>query len=198
MSPRGASGHSQSGAPDICERIAYIAPMRNLILASTLTLLPLPALAVDWHVGVTFKHGKVAVGSDGLYARVGYPEHRRHRRVNRRPVYVIYPGNRAPEAAAPVEKAIEAPPPVESKPVAAPPPPPDPTGAASRQRARGALRQRQWTVGDYLPTTIPHVKLAARTYDLPPEPEGQIYARVRGELLLIDAVTRRVEAIIQN
>lgn len=70
--------------------------------------------------------------------------------------------------------------------------PPDPGGEIGRYPARGWTPLKQWTVGQILPPRLPHVKLSYKAYGLPKPPDGQIYARVRGDVLLIDAVTRRV------
>lgn len=186
--------------------------MRHLLLASALSVLPAQALAVEWHVGVVFGDGKVVLGDKGLYARIGDPpykrrhERRRDRRYDsrrhdypryeyRRPIYVLDPAPTPAVEPRSVEKpAAEVPEVTAPVKVAAP----DPRGAASRHRARGVRTGRTWSVGEFLPPSVPHVKLDARRYDLPPEPDGQIYARVRGDLLLIDAVTRRVEAIVPD
>ncbi len=184
--------------------------MRYLLIISALLLAPTQAAAVDWYVGVTFDNGRIVAGNNGIRGRIGQVpwarerSRRRHdghrgRYRDKRPLYIIYPSSRSNVTESPdpaVEPAkTEARAIVEPTPAAAPPAP-DPKGAASRHRARGAIGQRNWTVGDYLPSGVPHVKLAANVYDLPTEPDGKIYARVRRDVLLIDAVTRRIEAII--
>ena len=70
--------------------------------------------------------------------------------------------------------------------------PPDPSGHSRIIRARGAASRPEIAIGTVLPSNLPHVTLDPVRYDLPPVPPGQIYARVRGQVLLIDAVTRLV------
>ena len=184
--------------------IDYIGDMRTLVLIAALALLPLPAWAVDWHVGVRTDNVRIGVGSKGVRARIGYPLYRhgrrdgwrdRHRRDRWwRPRYYVVAPPTAPKAEAPGEKPVRVATPPE--PVVDPVVPPDPQGNNGRYRALGAAPARDWQVGDFLPPGVPHVKLAHDAYDLPAPPDGQIYARVRGDVLLIDALTRRVEAIV--
>lgn len=81
-------------------------------------------------------------------------------------------------------------PPAQAKPAA--PPPPDPRGPLML-RARGVPAKTPYTVGEALPPDVPQVTLDWRQYGLPRPPDGLIYARVRGDVLLIDPVTRVVE-----
>jgi hypothetical protein len=84
-------------------------------------------------------------------------------------------------------------------PVVAPPvatPPPDPRGPL-RLPARGATPvPPPFTVGQPLPSDLPHVTLDWQQYDLPEPPPGQLYARVGGNVLLISADDRIVESIV--
>jgi len=78
---------------------------------------------------------------------------------------------------------------------AEPAPPPDPRGPAIR-RARGAPAEPAFTVGEPLPSSLPHVTLDWRLFDLPEPPPGFIYARVGRDVLLITADSRVVEKVV--
>ena len=75
---------------------------------------------------------------------------------------------------------------------AEPPPPPDPRGPKFVP-ARGAANEARYTVGEALPKGVPFVTLDWKQYALPEPPRGLIYARVGGDVLLIDPATRMVE-----
>ena len=108
-----------------------------------------------------------------------------------RPVYVYDRDDDRDEPPPPEPVAPPAPPPepeVEPEPL-------DPAGAMRLVAARGSgLIDRPWTVGEPLPAGLPHVTLDPRHYDLPAPPPGQIYARVRHDVLLIDPMSRVVHA----
>ena len=98
-----------------------------------------------------------------------------------------------------IRETVVAPPPA---PVAvrqaAPPEPPDPQGRARTVAARGAEAPREWVLGAALPPDLPHVALAPGTYGLPQPPPGQIYARVNGDVLRIEAGSRRIVAVVSR
>lgn len=92
---------------------------------------------------------------------------------------------------APAAPAPPPAPPPEAE-AAEPAPPPDPQGPVML-KARGAAAEAPFTVGAPLPDDVPHVTLDWRQYGLPRPPAGLVYARVRGNVLLIDPATRLVE-----
>ena len=51
-------------------------------------------------------------------------------------------------------------------------------------------------VGEALPPNLPHVTLDWRQFDLPEPPPGQIYARVKRDVLLITATGRIVKKVV--
>ena len=128
-------------------------------------------------------------------------ERRQERRQDRRRVIIV------PERSFTTRRTEPAPPPAPpvdvktdtgavSKVPPRPAPPPDPAGNARIIRARGvAARGAGLSVGRPVPLGVPHVTLDHRRYDLPPPPPGQIYARVRASVVLIDPVTRMVHAL---
>ena len=92
---------------------------------------------------------------------------------------------------------IEAPAPPAAEPAPMPEPvaavPPDPGSPRPVALARGADAPGPgYEIGQPLPGDIPQVTLNWRAYGLPEPPAGQIYARVYGEILLLDAADRRV------
>lgn len=71
--------------------------------------------------------------------------------------------------------------------------PPDPASPRPVAIARGAdVAGPGYEIGQPLPPDTPQVTLNWRAYGLPEPPAGQIYARVRGDILLIDTADRRV------
>jgi Nickel/cobalt transporter regulator len=88
------------------------------------------------------------------------------------------------------------PPPVVAAPVE-PPPPPDPRGPLRSSPARGILPAGPaYTIGEALPRGLPHVTLDWRQFDLAEPPPGQIYARVKSDVLLITATGRVVKSVV--
>lgn len=76
--------------------------------------------------------------------------------------------------------------PAEAKPL-------DPTGTHRLTRARTQpVAQPAWEIGAPLPRSLPHVLLSPDRYGLPIPPEGQIWVRIRRDVLLIEAATRTV------
>lgn len=73
----------------------------------------------------------------------------------------------------------------------------DPQGRARTLAAPEAAQPREWVLGAVLPDHLPHVVLEpASSYGLPPPPEGQIYARVDGDVLRIERDSRRIVAVL--
>jgi Ni/Co efflux regulator RcnB len=95
---------------------------------------------------------------------------------------------------APVDPLPPPPPEVET---AEPPQPPDPRGPLRTKTARGvAPIPSEYTVGEPLPPTVPHVTLDWERYALPEPPPGHIYGRVGRDVLLIRADDRVVARIV--
>ncbi|MDT8345724.1 MAG: RcnB family protein [Thermohalobaculum sp.] len=81
------------------------------------------------------------------------------------------------------------------EPEAAPPPPPDPHGAIRRLPARGAAPATAVpAAGAAIAPDVPLVILDWRVHALPEPPPGEIWVRLRGEVLRIDATSRVVRA----
>lgn len=121
--------------------------------------------------------------------------HHRHRK--QRPLIVLQPGTTRiiERETVIIQPPAAAPPP--APPVAkAPPPPPDPHGRARTLPARGATGPREWALGDTLPHGVPHVTLDPVAYGLPRPPDGQLYARVGGDVLRIEAGSRRILGVL--
>ena len=118
------------------------------------------------------------------------------RRRGLRPVVVVPPYST--ERVIVYDTVIAPPPPAPQVPASpeAPPPPLDPEGGARTLSAPGAAPPREWVLGAVLPPDLPHVGLDAAAYGLPPPPDGQIYARVDGDVLRIDAGTRRIISVL--
>ena len=145
---------------------------------------------------VTIQKGGAVQGQQWRHQKPGRRSHQGSR------PYPYYPApyyrtyreeyvERPPERVEP--PAIPAPP-VAVAPVE--PPPPDPRGPV-RLTARGAAPNAvQYNVGEALPSSLPHVTLDWRKYELPEPPPGQIYARVGRDVLLITAVGRIVESVV--
>lgn len=75
--------------------------------------------------------------------------------------------------------------------------PPPITSPRTVALARGrTVPPPPFQIGSQLPRSVPHVTLDWRTHGLPQPPLGQIYARVRTDVLLIDAATRRVIGMV--
>lgn len=68
----------------------------------------------------------------------------------------------------------------------------NPAGVNRFTRARTLPGQAQWQIGLPLPSSMPHVLLNPARYGLEAPPEGQIWVRVRRDVLLIDASDRTV------
>lgn len=81
------------------------------------------------------------------------------------------------------------------EPEAAPPPPPDPQGPVRRLPARGREDAAATpAVGAAINPDVPLVILDWRTHALPEPPPGEVWVRLRREVLRIDATTRVVRA----
>ncbi len=151
--------------------------------------------------------GDAAVGLDariGEWPRRGDaagPRHRWHRwnrrdryGHRRRPLLVV--PYAAPRERVIVRETVTTPPAPVAEVPGPPPRPLDPRGRARTLSARGAEHTREWVLGDVLPADLPHVALDPAAYSLPQPPDGQIYARVDGDVLRIDADTRRIIAVV--
>lgn len=90
------------------------------------------------------------------------------------------------------------PPPAQFAPVPQPAPPTalDPQGQARTVPARGVGQPREWVLGAVLPPDLPVVLLDPAAYGLPQPPDGQIYIRVDGDVLRIQADTRRIVSVL--
>lgn len=123
----------------------------------------------------------------------GIRDHRRdrQRRVIFFPVRerVIYRDR--PEAVYPVARPVPEPEPEVFEPL-------DPAGSARHVRARGAGTGPRFAPGDTLPSNLPHVTLDPVRFGLPDPPPAQLYARVAGSVLLIEAGSRTVIRVVQD
>jgi hypothetical protein len=97
--------------------------------------------------------------------------------------------------APPPAPVTAAPPPVTAAPTASPL---DPQGTARTVSARGEYRPREWVLGAPLPPDLPHVTLDPSAYGLPAPPDGQLYARVEGDVLRIEAGSRRILGVLAD
>jgi len=127
----------------------------------------------------------------------GHPHHR-FRDRHGFPFYVVpgpyYRGHRAEQPAPPA--APPPTPPEEPPAAAASPEPPDPRGPAFAPARGVEPDDAPYTIGEPLPSTLPHVTLDWRRYDLPEPPPGRIYARIGRNVLLITAAGRIVERVL--
>lgn len=176
----------------------------GVVGATVLTLLPHWA-AAEVSLGLRLGPAVIVAGPDGVRGRVvlgGHVHDRREHRERRRkrPLVIVYrdreakpdttpqpqPRHLPPRTALPVEPALKEP--EQSTPL-------DPGGKARLALARGLQRTR-YAIGDQLPGDVPHVTLDAARFDLPRPPDGEIYARVRNQVLRITAADRRVMATL--
>ena len=135
-----------------------------------------------------------------LHSRIGLSRRTREEdhaydHYRSQPRYLVYPVRKRRE----VERAEPEPvqptpkPPAPVKPAeAAEKAPPRPEGHARLLLARGVNRDRVVSVGVPVPDGLPHVTLDPVRFGLPVPPQGQIYARIRGQVYLIEAATRLV------
>lgn len=72
----------------------------------------------------------------------------------------------------------------------------NPGGQARTVPVRGVAEPREWLLGATLPPDLPHVALDPVAYGLPLPPEGQLYARVDGDVLRIEAGSRRILGVL--
>ncbi len=123
-------------------------------------------------------------------------ERRRHQGLHLFPRYYYGSYRRRDYEPAPVAPYTAPPPPEVVVPVE-PPPPPDPHGPLRLTLARGVEpAPTPYNLGEALPSTLPHVTLDWRKFDLPEPPSGRIYARVGRDVLLITSVGRVVEKVL--
>jgi Ni/Co efflux regulator RcnB len=152
--------------------------------------------------GHSFKHGTAEPGRKGRprnhrRGRFGYHSHH--------PRWLW--AREVPSAESAFDRMMEArrsslPAPVEAGDPASPDPqaraPLDPQPAFRTVRPRGApARTPAYEVGKPLPEGRPFVTLDWRAYDLPEPPDGQTYARIRGDIVLIDPDSRRVVETVE-
>ena len=182
-------------------------PVR-ILAASVIGLLSGMSIDVakaDVTVGVRLGPAKIVAGSGGVRARVVLGKRHQdrfgHPRVydpyHRRPRVIVYRDRereeripRDPVAIPPVatQPVIPASPPAEPEPLA-------PEGHARVTSAPGAVPAR-FRPGDRLPAGVPHVTLDPERYGLPRPPEGEIYARVRTQVLRITNTDRRITELL--
>lgn len=136
------------------------------------------------------------------YQRKRYRPYRRkfgHQRRAGQPVVILdrySPGLPPPETVVVLPPTDPEEPEAESPEAEALPPPPI-TSPRTVTLARGTpVAPPVFVIGERLPRRLPHVTLDWRTFGLPQPPQGQIYARVKSDVLLIDAATRRVIGMI--
>lgn len=160
----------------------------------------------DIQLGVRIGPAKIVAGSGGVRGSVGLGTHHRNHAgrskvydpYHQRPRVILYRDlererkiPRHPVAVPPISTprdTIQTPPPAE-------PASPDPGGHARVARAPGAVLAR-FELGDRLPPGVPHVTLDAVRYGLPRPPEGEIYARVRSQVLRITSIDRQITALL--
>lgn len=186
-------------------RFAITVALIAAAIFAVLYFWPKPAVA-DPGVSVT---GRLHLGDRGigLDARIGTGRHPGHARGPRNRLHphdrhyrarpLLFVPYAAPRERVIVRETVVAPRPAPVAAVPAPPPEPlDPRGHARTMPARGAGQPREWVLGDVLPAELPHVALEPAAFGLPQPPSGQIYARVEGNVLRIDASTRRIVAVV--
>ena len=152
-----------------------------------------------------YERPRPALGNPGqLHSRIGLAKQRhqeRSRHDHRHgPRYFLYPVRTRTEVEAEPSKPVKPTPrpTVPAKPAeAADKAPPNPAGHARLLLARGARHATEIAVGAVLPSGVPHVTLDPVRFGLPTPPPGQIYARVRGQVFLIDQTTRLVHDRIE-
>jgi len=152
----------------------------------------------DAAVGLEARFGKRPGrhdGGGGWRRRDGHHGHG-HRRGHGRRSLLVVPYAEPFERVIVHETVIAPPPAPVAEMPAQPPETLDPRGRARTLSARGAEPPREWVLGDVLPADMPHVALDPDSYGLPQPPDGQIYARVDGDVLRIDADTRRIVAVV--
>lgn len=192
-------------------RAWYDALMQRIaIVILTVLLAGAPATRADVSLSATIRSGDsfLSVRDGSVRGRLHLGDRRavrerrtrrdEHQRRHQRRVIVVPDRRYVTERAAPPPPAepVKTQLPTEIKAPPEPAAPPDPAGAARIVRARGvAARASDFQIGRRLPRGVPHVTLDPLRYDLPEPPDGQIYARVRGSVLLIEPVTRIIRGI---
>lgn len=189
--------------------------MRKLVVIPSLTalLLIMPTTATaDVEFGLRIGPSAIVVGPDGVRGRVilGPRARRQKKRLPRerraedyrrpRQIVIVRERDRDPEPQVEPEPDPN-PEPVVTDPrlpggaAEVPAALPDPTGHARIARAP-AFARAPFRVGDLLANGTPHVTLDPVRFGLPRPPEGEIYARVRGQVLRITQISRRITEII--
>ena len=182
-------------------------PLRCLAVAviGILSGMATDVAKADVTLGVRLGPAKIVADSDGVRAKVVLGKRHRHRvrhpraydPRHRRPRVIVYRDRereekvpRDPVAIPPVvtQPAIPAEPPAKPEPLA-------PQGYARLASAPGAVPAR-FRLGDRLPSGTPHVTLDPERYGLPRPPEGELYARVRTQVMRITNTDRRITELL--
>lgn len=190
------------------------------LLALMLSAFGPTGAAADVQLGVRVGQSKIVAGNNGVRARIvlgsgaraaerrrgraGFPGRFPNRNGINRPrrTIIVYGDrddrqnryrdfDREPERLPPQPALPEAP---VAQPITAPEPL-DPLGTARLARAPGSARAGL-TVGERIPQGLPHVTLDPERFDLPRPPEGEIFVRVRKQVLRITNTDRRITEII--
>ncbi|MEM1300190.1 MAG: hypothetical protein AAGH68_13035 [Pseudomonadota bacterium] len=165
-----------------------------------------PGVAIaDVQFSVRLGPAKIVAGSGGLRGSVRLGTHHRNRirhpkaydPYHQRRRVIVY-RDRVREEEIPAQPVAI--PPVSTQPEDPPAPsvdrePLDPVGHARVTSAPGAVPAR-FGLGDRVPTGVPHVTLDAERYGLPRAPEGELYARVRNQVLRITNTDRQITELI--
>lgn len=143
------------------------------------------------------RRGERRVKRRGVKRAERHPERRRHHGLQLYPRYYYGGYRRRDRDREPAPVAPKPVPPPEVVAPVEPPPPPDPHGPLRLTLARGVEpAPTPYSLGEALPSNLPHVTLDWRKFDLPEPPSGHIYARVRRDVLLITSVGRVVEKVL--
>jgi Ni/Co efflux regulator RcnB len=203
--------HSAAGPPlyPIASEQELEEPMRTLHIIAALTMgtaIAMPAkanlnLAAHPEASnrvMALPGGFAAMPGDAATMSQSHGE--RHADINHRQGYYLFGRHFPARRRAPRPK--QAPAQVEVRmaplPVIAPPAgPPDARGPLRLSPARGiAAGAPAYSVGEALPSGLPHVTLDWRRFELPEPPPGRIYARVGRDVLLITSSGRVVESVL--
>lgn len=123
------------------------------------------------------------------------PGHRPRPPHGHLPYGFVVPFYVAPDPAEPETIYVPAPEPEQPTPEAPPPEPLDPKGTIRRIPARGvAAPDTAPALGAAIAQDVPLVILDWRAHDLPEPPPGDVWVRLRRDVLRIDATTRVVHA----
>lgn len=175
------------------------------ITVLALLLIPCGSATADVRIGARVGDSFVVFDPDGVRGQIVLGRHKHKPRHSRprhraRPVVIIRERRQErdpvpepddqPDVADPTRPGPPVSPP-DPEPVA----PADPAGHARIARAPSAARV-PLAVGDRLAPGTPHVMLDPLRFDLPAAPEGQIYVRVRKQVLRITRTGRRITQVL--